>query len=180
MAFDLDACLDVLERTPGTLQKMLGGLSEDWTLANEGPDTWSPYDVIGHLVHGERTDWVARMEIILSGKPAAARTFAPFDRFAQFEESRGKSMADLLAEFARLRAESVSHVRARRLTSADLDRTGVHPDFGTVTLRQLLATWTAHDLDHIVQISRVMARHIGGEVGPWAAFIRVVRDGASN
>jgi hypothetical protein len=174
MTFDLNACLEVLDRTPGVLERMLGGLSDEWTTANEGPDTWSPYDVVGHLIHGERTDWMARMDIILSDGPD--RTFVPFDRFAQFEESRGKSLTALLAEFAAVRAANVARVRARRLTGAELDRTGTHPTFGTVTLRQLLATWTAHDFDHLVQISRVMAQQVGPHIGPWVEYIRVVRE----
>jgi hypothetical protein len=174
VTFDLDRCLEVLERTPAALDRLLGGLSLEWTAANEGPQTWSPFDVIGHLIHGERTDWMARMDVILGDGPN--KTFLPFDRFAQFHESEGKKMPALLAEFAAVRAANVARVRALELTDADLDRTGIHPKFGTVTLRQLLATWCAHDLDHLVQISRVMAFQIGEHVGPWVEFLRVVRD----
>jgi hypothetical protein len=129
---------------------------------------------MGHLIHGERTDWLTRLRIILGDGPD--KRFAPFDRFAQFEESRGKSLADLLEEFAALRAAGLRDLRALELSDADLDRTGIHPKFGTVTARQLLATWVAHDLDHIVQISRVMAHQLHDDVGPWIEFLRIVRD----
>jgi hypothetical protein len=173
--FDLNASVAVLERTPVVLRSLLGGLSDDWTRATEGPDTWSPYDVVGHLIHGDRTDWIPRLDIIRGDGPD--RTFHPFDRFAQFRDSEGRSLEHLLDEFADVRAASLAALRARRLTDADLDRTGVHPTFGTVNARQLLSTWTVHDLDHLVQISRVMAHQLASEVGPWVAFLRVVRDG---
>jgi hypothetical protein len=171
--FNLDACLELLERTPRLLYHWLGGLPDTWTMHNEGPETWSPYDVLGHLIHGERTDWVARLEIILSDRPD--KLFATFDRFAQFKESKGKSLADLLAEFSNVRAANLAKVRGLRLKPADLERTGVHPKFGDVTARQLLATWAAHDLDHVMQISRVMARQIGPAVGPWVEYLRILR-----
>jgi DinB superfamily len=174
MAFDLTRCLEILERTPHTLEVLLLELSPEWTMNNEGPDTWSPYDVIGHLIHGERTDWMARMDIILSDR--ADKTFATFDRFAQFRESHGKPLATLLAEFHEVRAANLDRVRGLHLTDTELDRSGTHPSFGTVTLRQLLATWTAHDLDHLMQIARVMAKQVKGDVGPWVEYLRVVRD----
>ena len=171
--FNLDACLELLERTPRLLYHWLGRLSDTWTMHNEGRETWSPYDVLGHLIHGERADWIARLEIILSHRPD--KLFPTFDRFAQFHESKGKSLGDLLKEFSDVRAASLSKVRGFRLTTADLDRTGVHPKFGDVTARQLLATWAAHDLDHIMQISRVMAKQIGPDVGPWVEYLRILR-----
>jgi hypothetical protein len=174
MAFNLDRSIQVLERTPRVLDSMLSGLDDEWTTTNEGENTWSPYDVMGHLIHGERTDWMARLRIILGDGPD--RRFAPFDRFAQFQESAGKSLDELLREFAALRAAGLRDLRALALTDADLDRTGIHPKFGSVTARQLLATWVAHDLDHIVQISRVMAQQLHDDVGPWIEFLRVVRD----
>ena len=174
MTFDLAKCLELLERTPAVLDTMLSGLSEDWTHHNEGGETWSPYDVIGHLIHGERTDWMARLDIILSDGPN--KTFVPFDRFAQFEESRGKSLADLLREFRDVRSANLARLRSLGLSDADFDRTGIHPKFGTVTLRQLLSTWTVHDLDHVIQISRVMAKQIGTETGPWVEYLRIIRD----
>ncbi len=165
--------LEILERTPSVLEALLADLSDHWTTGTDGPDTWSPYDVVGHLIHGERTDWIPRMEVILSDR--ADRTFVPFDRFAQFRDSQGKSLGELLNEFRTLRAASLAHLRARHLTPVDLERTGTHPAFGTVTLRQLLATWTAHDLDHLMQISRVMAKQIGTDVGPWVEYLKVLR-----
>ena len=166
-----DACA-LLERTPVVLDAWLRGLPDAWLSANEGPDTWSAFDIVGHLVHGERTDWMPRVHRLLEHGEAMA--FDPFDRFAQFTESRGKSIDTLLDDFAGLRAGSVAQLRGLALTSAHLDRTGRHPAFGVVTLRQLLATWTAHDLDHITQVARVMARQYSDEVGPWREYLRVV------
>ena len=174
MTFTLTRAIELLERTPAVLERLLDGLPEEWTHGNEGPDTWSPYDVLGHLIHGERTDWMSRLEIILSDGPD--KRFVPFDRFAQFEESRGKTLHDLLQEFTAVRAASLTRLRALDLQPADFDRTGIHPKFGTVTLGQLLATWTVHDLDHVMQISRVMARQVGPAVGPWVEYLRIVRD----
>ena len=174
MRFDLATSIALLERTPAILKTWLGALPDPWTTGTEGPDTWSPYDVVGHLIHGERTDWMARLDIILGDGPR--KTFASFDRFAQFQESRGKSLAMLLDEFAAVRAANLARLRALGLSEADLDRTGIHPKFGTVTARQLLATWTVHDLDHLVQVSRVMAVQLRDEVGPWIEYLRVVRD----
>ena len=171
MEFDLNEGVSVLERTPATLRAMLEGLPPVWIHGTEGPDTWSPYDVVGHLVHGERTDWMARVGVILKD----GGTFATFDRFAQFRESQGKSLGQLLDEFAAARLDSLQQLRALHLTEADLDRTGTHPKFGQVTLRQLLATWVAHDMDHLMQISRVLGKQLKEDVGPWSEFLRVVR-----
>ena len=169
--FTVSLAVEVLERTPEVLRTLLSGLSPAWTTATEGPDTWSPYDVVGHLIHGERTDWITRAEIIRAG----GGTFQTFDRFAQFRESEGKTIGQLLDEFAGVRRENLVRVRSWALTEADLDRTGTHPKFGTVTMRQLLATWVAHDLDHLMQISRVMGRQLSTDVGPWTEYLRVVR-----
>lgn len=172
MDFDLSTGLAVLERTPSTLRAMLDGLPADWTDATEGPDTWSPYVVIGHLVHCERADWVPRARIILAQRPD--RRFTPLDRFAQFHESQGKSLSDLLDEFAELRTQNLATVRGWQLDDNRLALEGIHPEFGAVALRQLLATWVAHDLGHIVQISRVMARQYRDAVGPWAKYLSVM------
>ena len=172
MDFDLPTAISVLERTPQTLWAMLAGLPSRWTEANEGPDTWSAYDIIGHLVHGERTDWIGRARTILEQGPD--RRFPSFDRFAQFRESEGKSLADLLDEFARLRAENLATLAGWRLTDAQLALEGEHPAFGAVTLRQLLATWVAHDLGHIAQTARVMAKQYRDAVGPWRAYLPVM------
>ena len=172
MVFNLVAGVAVLERTPPTLRAMIGGLPGAWTDATEGPDTWSPYVIVGHLIHGERTDWITRAEIIL--KQGADRRFTPYDRFAQFRESEGQSLAQLLDEFARLRADNLAALAAWRLSDAQLELTGVHPEFGEVTLRQLLATWVAHDLGHIAQIARVMAKQYREAIGPWRAYLPIV------
>lgn len=172
MDFDLTAGIAVLERTPHTLRAMLEGLPRTWTDATEGPETWSPYVIVGHLIHGERTDWIPRAQLILAQGPH--RRFTPFDRFAQLRESHGKSLADLLDEFARLRAENLATLAGWRLTGAQLALTGEHPELGTVTLRQLLATWVAHDLGHVAQAARVMAKQYREAVGPWRAYLPVM------
>jgi hypothetical protein len=172
MDFDLAQALPVLERTPATLRTLLGGLPSAWTDANEGPDTWSPFDVVGHLIQGERTDWIPRARIIL--EEGRSRAFEPFDRFAQFRDSEGKTLAELLDEFERLRAASLATLKGWKLTDAQLALQGEHPVFGAVTLRQLLATWTAHDVSHVAQISRVMAKQYRDAVGPWRAYLPIM------
>jgi hypothetical protein len=169
MHFVLDEALPVLERTPRVLRELLAGLPEPWIRATEGPETWSPFDVVGHLIHGELTDWIPRAEIILS--EGESRPFTPFDRFAQFEASRGKTLAELLDTFARLRAANLARLRGFALTPADLGRRGRHPELGTVTLEQHLATWVAHDLSHLGQVARVMGKAYTDAVGPWAAYL---------
>jgi DinB family protein len=171
-SFVMDEAVAILARTPATLDALLRGLPDGWIVAHEGSDTWSPFDVIGHLIHGERTDWVPRVRIIL--EQGEARAFDTFDRFAQFAESEGRTLASLLDELATLRQDNLRELAALRLTDADLDRRGRHPGLGVVTLRQLLATWVAHDLDHVVQISRVLARQYADEVGPWRAYLRII------
>jgi hypothetical protein len=170
--FDLHAAVPILSRTPGVLDALLRDLPSDWISCREGPDTWSPFDVIGHLIHGERTDWMPRVEHLLAHGDAVP--FPNFDRFAQFEASRGKSLPELLDSFRELRAESLRRLAALRLTAIDLDRTGQHPEFGRVTLGQHLATWVAHDLDHLVQIARVMGRQYTEAVGPWRQYLRII------
>ena len=172
MDFDLTNGIAILERTPNTFRAMLAGLPPAWIDATEGPNTWSPCDNVGHLIHGERTDWIGRAQIILAQGPD--RQFKPFDRLAQFEESKGKTLADLLDEFARLRTENLATLRGWRLTEAQLNLEGVHPAFGAVTLRQLLSTWVAHDLGHIAQTARVMAKQYRDAVGPWRAYLPVM------
>jgi hypothetical protein len=168
MKFHLPAAVAVLERTPPTLRALLSGLPDEWTRATEGPETWSPYDVLGHLNHAERADWIPRARIILEQGPV--RRFEPFDRFAQFRESEGKSLDTLLDELAELRRTNLETLAGWRLTDAQLAMTGEHPSFGTVTLRQLLSTWVTHDLSHIAQTVRVMAKQYRDEIGPWRAF----------
>jgi hypothetical protein len=151
---------------------LLRGLPDGWIAAHEGGETWSPFDVIGHLIHGERTDWVPRARIIL--EHGETRAFDTFDRLAQFAVSGRRTLESLLDEFATLREASLRELSALRLTTSDLDRRGCHPQLGVVTLRQLLATWVAHDLDHVVQISRVLASQYSDEVGPWRAYLRII------
>ena len=172
MDFDLRSGIAVLERTPQALRVMLGGLSTAWTDATEGPDTWSPYIILGHLVHGERTDWIGRARIILA--QGSDRRFTPFDRLAQFRESEGKSLEQLLDEFAAARAENLATLAEWELTEQQLALQGEHPAFGSVSLRQLLATWVAHDLGHIAQTARVMAKQYREAVGPWRAYLPVL------
>jgi hypothetical protein len=170
--FSVDQGIAVLSRTPHVLDTLLRGLDAGWIEATEGPDTWSPYVVIGHLIHGERTDWIPRARIILA--QGQDRRFAPYDRFAQFHESAGQTLDDLLDTFCRLRAENVQTLSAWALSDTELALEGEHPAFGAVSLRQLLATWVAHDLSHTVQIARVMAKQYREAVGPWRAYLSVM------
>lgn len=172
MDFNLDRTIAVIEKTPSVLRSMLEGLPEEWIKCNEGEGTWSAFDVVGHLVHGERTDWIARIEIILSNKEE--RTFEPFDRFAQERDSFGKTINDLLNEFERLREANLFSLKTKNITEEDLDRKGIHPALGEVTLKNLLSTWLAHDLGHIAQINRVMAKQYKQEVGPWTEYIGIL------
>lgn len=176
MEFAMEDAVTLLGRTPAALRALLDGLPEAWTAARDGDDTWSAYDVVGHLIHGERTDWLGRARTILAHGERVP--FAPFDRFAQFRDSEGKLLSDLLAEFAALRADNLAAIRDLVDAERDLDRTGVHPDFGVVTLRQLLATWVVHDLNHLVQVARTLAKQYDGVVGPWEAYLPVLRDRA--
>ena len=169
----MDEAVAILARTPAALDAMLRGLPDGWLAAHEGGETWSPFDVVGHLIHGERTDWMTRVRVIL--EHGETRAFDPFDRFAQFAASEGRTLESLLDEFAALRRDNLRDLAALRLTGADLDRRGRHAALGAVTLRQLLATWVAHDLDHVTQVSRVLARQYSDEVGPWRAYRRIIR-----
>ena len=171
-AVTLDEATAILARTPATLDALLRGLPDGWIHAHEGGETWSPFDVIGHLIHGEQTDWVPRCRIIL--EHGEARAFDKFDRFAQFELAKGRTLDSLLDEFATLRRASLRDLAALDLADADLERRGTHPVFGCVTLGQLLATWVAHDLDHVIQVARVMGRQYSDAVGPWRAYLRVI------
>jgi hypothetical protein len=170
--FSIPHMLEILERTPNVLRTLLNGLSDEWTLHNEGDDTWTPYDVVGHLIHGEQTDWMERLHKCLSTNDKA---FRKFDRTAMFEESQGKTLEQLLDEFAVLRKQNLDELRSLNLTEEDLQNTGIHPSFGEVKLRQLLATWATHDLAHLTQITRVMAKQYRTEVGPWQEFFSILR-----
>jgi DinB superfamily len=172
MKYTVAGALEILERTPAVLDTLLRGLTDDWVMNNEGPDTFSPYDVIGHLIHGEKTDWTARAKMILEF--GNTKTFVPWDRFAQYEESKGKSLPQLLDEFAVIRQENITWFKALNLTEEDLDKKGMHPKLAEVTLRNLLSTWVIHDLTHIAQVTRVMAKQYKQEMGPWVDFFRIM------
>ena len=173
--FDLDQTVSVLARTPSTLDVLLRGLPEFWIVPNEGEKTWNVFDVIGHLIHGEKTDWIPRAKMILQF--GDTRPFEKFDRWAQERESRGKSFSELLDEFARLRKENVEELRGMNLRKEDFQKPGLHPELGRVTLSQLLATWVVHDLTHVHQISRIMAHQYREAVGPWSAYLGVLKCG---
>ena len=172
MEFRPDHAKEVLKRTPATLNAMLRHLPGEWVLSNEGPDSWSPFDVVGHLIHGEEADWIPRAKVILGY--GESRPFEPFDRFAMFEQSRGKSLGELLDEFERLRCESLAELERMDLTPEALGKRGLHPELGLVTLSELLATWVVHDLSHLGQIVRVMAKQYGEAVGAWRAYLPIL------
>ena len=171
--FNLDEAIAILTRTPSVLDALLRGLPDIWIHRNEGKDTWSAFDIVGHLVFGEQTDWMPRVRILM--EYGESRAFDPFDRFAQLKESEGRSLAQLLDDFARLRAESLAALHALKLKPEDLARRGQHPALGVVMLSQLLATWTVHDMTHLHQVSRVMAHQYREAVGPWSAYLGVLR-----
>ncbi len=172
MKYSLERSYEILERTPVVLNALLTGLPDDWVMPNEGPETFSPYDVVGHLIHGEKTDWLPRIKMILEF--GNTKTFERYDRFAQYTESKGKSLQQLLDEFAVLRKENMDWFTSLKLTEIDLNKQGMHPVLGKVTLRNLLATWVAHDLTHLSQITRVMAKQYKAEMGPWPQFFRIL------
>jgi len=171
MDFELEEGISILERTPAVISRLLDDLPENWTRVDEGPDTWSPRQVVAHLINGERTDWIPRARIIL--KQGKYRRFDPFDRFAELNTPR--PLQDLLEEFDKVRSENIATLRGWNLKDQDLELTGEHPEFGAVTMRQLLATWVVHDLSHIAQITRTMARAYTKAVGPWTAYFRVLQ-----
>lgn len=173
MDFSIEKSISVLEKTPAVLHDLLFDLSEEWVMFNEGGETWSPYDIIGHLVHGESTDWIKRLEIILSDNDE--KKFTPFDRFAQFNESKGKEMKTLLNEFKILRTKNIEILKSKNIIEVDYERIGIHPVFGNITLRNLIATWVVHDLDHLAQLSRVLAHQYRSEVGPWKEYLRILK-----
>jgi hypothetical protein len=172
MQHDFNNTITLLSRTPTVLNSLLRDLPDAWTQTNEGENTWSPFDIVGHLIHGERTDWMPRLRRIL--EDGETRAFDPFDRLGQIRESQGKSLTQLLDEFARLRAENLQALRALNLREEDFARRGLHPALGTVTLSELVATWAAHDMTHLHQISRVMAYQYRSAVGPWSAYLGVM------
>ena len=172
MEYDFDRSLELLSRTPAVLRAWLGGVSTAWTAANYGPDTFSPFDVVGHLINGEKTDWMLRVNWMR--EKGAREPFPPFDRFAQERESQGKSMAMLLDEFEALRKQSLAELRALKPDRKLFDLPGLHPKLGAVTVRELLATWVVHDLNHIAQIAKAMSFQYKDAVGPWHAFLPIL------
>jgi hypothetical protein len=176
MTFDLAQAIGILERTPAVLRELLAGAPQDWIMSNEGPDSWSPRDVVGHLVSGEETDWMRRARIILAQGPTLK--FEPLDRSGHLHLNKSRSMDRLLQRFAELRQRNLAELRSLQLTPQQLQLTGEHPEFGRVTLEQLLATWVVHDLDHLAQVSRVMAWQYQDAVGPWRAYLPVLHRGA--
>ena len=172
MNFNTTEAVEILSRTPGTLRAMLAGLSENWTKANEGEKTWSAFDVIGHLIHGEETDWIPRLRIILESGESVP--FPPFDREAQFAKSKGKTLGELLDQFGKLRMENVATLKQVFAKGIELDKRGMHPSLGSVTIRELLATWVVHDLDHLAQIARAMAKRYDDDVGPWSEYLGIL------
>lgn len=172
MKFCLEESYKILERTPAVLKTILDNLPDNWVMSDEGPDTFSSYDVIGHLIHGEKTDWAIRTRHIL--EYGATTPFEPYDRFAQYELSKGKTLLQLLEEFETLRKNNLQWLQSLRLSESDLDKTGLHPALGVVSLRNLLAAWVVHDLTHIAQVTRVMAKQYKEEIGPWTEFFRIL------
>ena len=172
MKYTVEQAIEILERTPAVLTALLEGLSDDWIINNEGPETFSPYDVVGHLIHGEKTDWTARAKMILEF--GNTKTFERWNRVAMYEESKDKSLQQLLNEFAAIRKVNIIWFTSLQLTETDLDKKGMHPVLGDVTLRHLLSTWVVHDLTHIAQITRVMAKQYKEEMGPWPEFFRIL------
>lgn len=168
----LNAATEILGSTPRVLQSWLGDLTEDWTRCTTGPGTFAPYDVIGHLIHGEKADWIPRLRIIL--EHGTEKPFEPFDRFAMYESSKGKTVSVLLDEFAELRAKSLEDLQRLDLSETDLRKEGIHPEFGRVTASQLIATWAVHDLNHIGQIARTMAFRYRDDVGPWRKYLSIL------
>ena len=173
MKFDLTNSITILEKTPKILESYLSGLSKDWLKNNEGENTWSPYDIIGHLIFGEKTDWIIRTKIILN--QSENKTFEPFDRFAQLKENQNKPISELIAEFKSLRKSNLQELKFLNITAKDLELKGIHPELGEVTLEQLLAAWVVHDLGHIAQISRVMSKQYEANVGPWKAYLGILK-----
>ena len=172
MQFNLDSSYEILERTPAVLRSLLKNLSDEWILNNEGAETFSPFDVLGHLIHGEKTDWPDRIAMIL--EHGTSKTFIPYDRFAMYEASKGKNAEQLLNEFEAIRRKNMHWLRSLKLTETYFDKKGVHPNLGEVTLSQLLSTWVIHDLTHIAQVARVMAKQYKEEMGPWIGFFRIM------
>lgn len=174
MTFELNKSIEILSKTPFVLETLLAGLSEGWLKNNEGENTWSPYDIVGHLIHGERTDWIPRAKIILSN--ATSKTFEPFDRFAQSNEPQDRPIEVLLQTFKELRAANIEALKSLQIDAVKLQEQGIHPELGKANLKELLSAWVVHDLGHISQITRVMAKQYQSEVGPWTAYLGILKN----
>jgi len=173
MTFSIDQAFEILGRTPGVYESLLSGLSDEWTRNNEGPETWSPYNIVAHLIAGEKTDWIPRAKIILSD--SENKTFEPFDMEAHFKTDQSIPIEDLLAEFKSLRKECLEELKAMQIDEKKMAETGIHPELGEANLKELLSTWVVHDLGHIAQVSRVMAKQYKTEVGPWSKFLGILK-----
>lgn len=171
MEYKLNEALEILKRTPSVVATMTKGLEDHWIYSNEGEDSWSSFDIVGHLIHGEKTDWITRVKVILFEKD---KTFTPFDRFAQFEDSKGKSLSELLMTFSQLREQNIERLKSLNISEEQYSLEGIHPALGKASLKQLLATWVVHDLGHVAQIARVMAKQYKTEVGPWEAYLPIL------
>ena len=172
MDFELIKSIEILERTPKVLDTLLNGLSKEWINNNEGENTWSPYDIVGHLIFGEKTDWIIRIKTILSDNDN--KIFEPFDRFAQLNENQNRSIEDLINEFKILRKKNLNELELLNISQEDYGKIGIHPEFGNVNLKQLVSTWAVHDLGHIAQITRVMSKQYKNEVGPWINYLGIL------
>ena len=172
MNFQLEEAIEILERTPQTLSQLLTGLSNPWISCDEGEDTWNAFDVVGHLIEGEKNNWLPRIKMIVT--KGATEPFPPFDRFSQLNQNDGKTMEQLLNEFAEIRRANLKTLRQIINPETDFEQTGVHPEFGIVKLREQISTWVAHDLTHISQIARVLAKRYQDDVGPWKAYLGIL------
>lgn len=177
MKFQLEQALEVLAGTPQVLRAMLQNKSAEWVCSNYGPNTFSPFDVVGHLIHGEKTDWIPRARMIL--EHGETRAFEPFDRYAMFEAGKGKTIDTLLDEFERLRLENIRQLKGMNLRADQMALRGKHPALGGVTFQQLLATWVVHDLNHVAQIAKAMSFQYENEVGPWREYLSILRSPAA-
>jgi hypothetical protein len=172
--FDLEGAIEILSRTPLILKEWVGNLPEEWSSYKQSEENWNAFDIVGHYIHGEKTDWIPRAQIILQKE--GSKEFEPFDRFAQYEDSKGKTLTDLLDEFAHLRKKNIETLKGFDLKPEDWERQGIHPAFGIVTLRQLISTWVVHDLDHLAQLAGEMAKRYENEVGPWKTYLGVLEE----
>jgi hypothetical protein len=172
--FDLESAIEILGRTPLIMKAWVSNLPEAWSSYKHSEDNWSAFDILGHFIHGEKTNWIPRAKIILQQE--GTKEFEPFDRFAQYDDSKGKTIETLLDEFVLLREKNLDILRGFDLKPADWERQGIHPEFGVVTLKELISTWVVHDLDHIAQLAGEMAKRYTDEVGPWGPYLGVLTE----